>query len=138
MRATCHCEGIELEVPAVGPVGYACYCDICRKIAGSAFSAVVCAPPGTLRVVRGGELLAKYNASEPFDRYHCARCHAPVYAEGPTLPDVPVFIPATAFAASDVAHVAFDHMFVRSLVPWHRIADDGRPRHETFPPSFEV
>jgi hypothetical protein len=132
LRGTCQCEGVEVAVDAVDPVGICCYCSICRKIAGAPFAAVVTTTREAFRVVRGSELLVKYNATPSYDRWHCSRCHASIFGEVTDKTTFPLFVSAAILEPGDIAHVKFDHMFVRSLVPWFHIADD-RPRHDTYP-----
>jgi hypothetical protein len=132
IRGACQCGGVQIAVAAVDPVGFNCYCEICQKIAGAPFAAGVTAKPGALDIEQGRELLAKYNATPNYDRWHCGRCHSPVYGEVTNKPEFPLFISATVLDADAISHVVFDHIFVRSLVPWHQIGDD-RPRHETYP-----
>jgi hypothetical protein len=88
--------------------------------------------PGAFRIERGHEQLAKFNASPTFNRWHCNRCHSPIYGEAPDNAEMPIFVPAGLFEGTALAHVKFNHMFVRSLVPWHRIEDSGE-RYETYP-----
>jgi hypothetical protein len=134
ITGSCACGAVEIEVTAVRPVGLNCYCTICRKVSGAPFTSTVLTAPSQLTVCRGRELLARYNATPEFDRFHCGRCHAPIYGEGPTQPTMAVFVAATLFAPEDLAGVTFDHMFVTRLVPWHQIPDD-RPQHPEFPPD---
>lgn len=132
LRGTCQCEGVEVVVDAVDPVGVRCYCSICRKIAGAPFAAVVTTRREAFRIERGADLLVKYNATPNYDRWHCSRCHAPIFGEVTDKPEIPLFISATLLPPETIEHVVFDHMFVRSLVLWYRIQDD-RPKHETYP-----
>lgn len=132
IRGTCQCEGVAVSVDTIAPVGVQCYCSICRKIAGAPFAAVVMAKRSDFRVERGADLLVKYNATPNYDQWHCSHCHAPIYGEVTDKPQIPLFISAALLDVEALADVKFDHMFVRSLVPWHRILDD-RPRHDTYP-----
>jgi hypothetical protein len=132
LRATCQCGAVELSAESVQPEGVNCYCTICRKISGGAYAPVVCVEPAGFRIVRGTELLSKHNATPEFNRWHCSRCHAPIYGEAPGSKDMPIFVPAGLFEGADIAHVKFNHMFVRSLVPWHRIDGEGL-KFETYP-----
>jgi len=132
IRGTCQCEHVQIAVDAVEPVGFNCYCSICRKVAGAPFAAAVAVKPKALRVERGRELLVKYNATPNYDRWHCSRCHAAIYGEVTDQPETPLYVSAAILDPDGIKDVVFDHIFVRSLVPWHRIADD-RPRHATYP-----
>jgi hypothetical protein len=126
----CACKGVAFEVRAVEPVGLDCYCEICRTIAGAPYSAVVLCERADLTLLRGAELLSRYTSSPDFVRIHCGTCHAPLWGEVTHRP-APLFVSAGALDPASIAHVVFDHIFVRSLVPWHRITDD-RPRFDTF------
>ncbi len=132
LRGSCQCEAVVFAVDAVSPVGVNCYCTICRKISGGAYAPVLMVKPFEFRVEKGRELLAKYNATPSFDRWHCSRCHSPVYGEAPTQKDLPIFVPAGLFDGEEIKHVKFNHMFVRSLAPWHHIPEGGE-RSDTFP-----
>lgn len=116
----------------VEPVGVFCYCAICRKIAGAPFAAAVMTKREGFRVERGADKMVKYNATPNYDRWHCSRCHAPIYGEVTDKPAMSIFVSAAVLEPSAIVHVKFDHIFVRSLVPWYRIEDD-RPRHDTYP-----
>jgi hypothetical protein len=121
---------VTFEVRAVEPVGLNCYCAICRTIAGAPFSSVVLAERADLEVLTGLELLSRYASSPDFARVHCGTCHAPVWGEV-TNRSAPLYVSAAALDPNAIAHVVFDHIFVRSLVPWHRIGDE-RPQFDTF------
>ena len=132
LRGTCQCEGVEFSVEDVEPIGINCYCTICRKISGGAYAPTLSVDPAGFKIVRGQELLVKYNATPGFNRWHCSRCHSPIYGEAPGNKQLPIFVPAGLFDGADIAHVKFNHMFVRSLVPWHKIEGDGA-RFDTYP-----
>ena len=126
----CACGGVTIEVRAVEPVGLNCYCAICRTIAGAACSSVVLAERADLKVLTGFDLLSRYASSPDFARVHCGTCHAPIWGEV-TNRAAPLYVSAGALDPNAIAHVVFDHIFVRSLVPWHRIGDE-RPQFDTF------
>jgi hypothetical protein len=130
LRGACACGAIEFTVREIDPVGLSCYCSICRAVAGAPFASVVLAPEGALTVERGESDLARWQSSPGFSRAHCRLCHAPIVAMFDSGTG-PLFVSAGALEPAALAAVVFDHIFVRSLVPWHRIAD-GRPRFETF------
>ena len=132
IQGTCQCEGVHVEVDEVHPLGVNCYCSICRKISGAPFAAALTAARNAFRITKGWELLSKYNATPNYDRWHCSRCHAPIYGEITDQPSHPLYVSAAILEPEAIAHVRFDHIFVRSLVPWHRILD-ARKQHETFP-----
>jgi hypothetical protein len=80
-KGSCQCEGVQFVVDAVEPLGVNCYCTICRKISGSPFASVVSVKREAFRIEKGRELLAKYNATPGFDRWHCSKCFSPVYGD---------------------------------------------------------
>src|SRR5262245_30247398 len=132
MKGICHCGRIEIEARAVRPVGIHCYCSICRRISGGAGSTTVLVERADFRIVRGAELLARYQATPTANRFHCPVCHAPIYSEEPERPAWGVFVPAGLLDGNDIAHVVFDHIFVANLPSWHKIRDD-RPQHPGLP-----
>ena len=56
-----------------------------------------------------------------------------VYTEVRDRPDVPLFVSATLFEPATIASVPFDHIFVKSLAPWHRLSEDGAARFFEYP-----
>lgn len=130
IRGACACGAIGFTVSSIEPVGLSCYCSICRAVAGAPFSSVVLAPAGAVSIEEGQRELAAWGSSPGFSRKHCRTCHAPILAsfDGGAGP---IFVSAGALEPGSIAGVVFDHIFVRSLAPWHRIRD-GRPRFETF------
>ncbi|MBT3219927.1 MAG: GFA family protein [Proteobacteria bacterium] len=132
LRGICQCGGVQITLDAVDPIGFNCYCSICRKVAGAPFSSAVVVRPGALRVDQGSELLAKYNATANYDRWHCSCCHTAIYGEVTDQGETPLYVSAAILDPDEIKYVVFDHIFVRSLVPWYQITDD-RPRHEAYP-----
>ena len=130
LHGTCECKGVIFEVERVEPVGLHCYCTTCRTIAGAPFSSVVMCKREDFTLSAGQELLTGYRSSPDFNRMHCGRCHAPIWGEV-TNRTAPLFVSAGALDPATIAHVVFDHIFTRSLVPWHHILDN-RPRFATF------
>lgn len=130
IRGACACGAIGFTVSSIEPVGLSCYCSIRRAVAGAPFSSVVLAPAGAVSIEEGERELAAWGSSPGFSRKHCRTCHAPILASFDSGAG-PIFVSAGALEPGSIAGVVFDHIFVRSLAPWHRIRD-GRPRFETF------
>ena len=124
VRGSCLCGGVHFEVERVREFEL-CHCSRCRKASGSAFIAWMVADVPDLRVVRGEELIRKYEApilEEPpaYAVWFCSRCGSPVpnrMGEGVwnipagTLDDDPVVRPES-------------HTYVEFKAPWDDIAGD--------------
>jgi len=132
MKGECECGQVHVEAARVEARGLNCYCTICRKISGAPFTSVVIVPASAYRVVRGADVLATYRSSPGFTRAHCGRCHAPIHGVITDRDAGVVFANALLFDPAALAGVTFEHMFVRSAVPWVSITDSA-PRHATFP-----
>lgn len=115
---------------AIEPRGVICHCSMCRTISGSGASPVVLVKRNAFEIVRG-DALSAYRSSSNTDRWHCAHCHSPIYADVFDRPDLPLFVPAGLFETLDVA---FEHIFTASAASWDAICDD-RPRHADAPPK---
>jgi hypothetical protein len=123
---------VEIAVQSFEKNGVHCHCTVCRKISGAAFSSVLLVRRGALEIVRGREVLAAYRSSHNTDRWHCSRCHAPIYADVFDNDSLPLFVPAGLFDRGAL-DVCFEHMFVESRAPWHTIVD-AAPQHAGDPP----
>jgi hypothetical protein len=132
IRGSCQCEGVQIRLDGVEPRGIKCYCTICRKISGGPYSSSIAVKKGGFHIDQGRDLLVKYNATPTVDRWHCSRCHAPVYLQAPTAEHVPIFVPTGILDPQSLGPMEFDHMFVRSLVPWHQVEGTGA-QFDTYP-----
>lgn len=119
---SCHCGAIEYEVPAsLGDVKY-CYCQTCRKINGSAFSAVALVSADDFRLNRGQSSLVHYESSGGKFRYHCGTCYAPIYVQLQSSPEQ-VRIRLGSLDFSPQVNLT-GHIWVSQKPDWYTILDD--------------
>jgi hypothetical protein len=79
-KGECLCGGVKFEVDGhLGDVRL-CYCHLCRRANGTAFSANARIAKDRYRLVEGGELLREFEASPGAFRNFCSRCGSPTHA----------------------------------------------------------
>jgi hypothetical protein len=79
-KGQCLCGGVQFEVDGhMGDVRL-CYCSLCRRANGTAFSANARVPKARYRIIAGEELLSEYEASPGAFRNFCRRCGSPTHA----------------------------------------------------------
>ncbi|MBV1883356.1 MAG: GFA family protein [Pseudomonadales bacterium] len=119
---SCLCGKIKYRVRgALGDVRY-CYCEACRKVTGSAFTANAKIPFEKFEFIEGKNFISVYESSPNKFRYFCSQCASPIYAsvgEEPAFVRVRLgglnFNPETQITA---------HMWVSEKPEWFVIADD--------------
>ncbi len=127
LRGGCLCGGVRFEVErAVGPFEL-CHCPRCRKVSVSAYLTWLGVRREDFRFLQGVELIRTYECpvreSPPaYDTSFCTRCGSQV--PNPSKAQEPTFeIPAGAL--DDDPGIRPDkHIYVDSMAPWDRIADD--------------
>jgi hypothetical protein len=134
MRGVCACGAVVVAAAELGRGGVHCHCTTCTRIAGGGAASSVLVPREALTITCREDALSGYRSSPNTVRWHCATCHAPIYAEVTDLPELGFFVSAALFEAGALAEVRFEHMFVRSTPSWHRIADDA-PKHDAEAPA---
>lgn len=128
LTGSCHCGTVQFSVDRkLGDVRY-CYCTTCRKLSGSAFSAVAFIPTSLFSLNQGSDQLAVYESSPGKHRHYCATCHAPIYVAVSASPDQVRIRLEVLDTETDVNISA--HMWVSEKPRWHKITDN-LPQYET-------
>lgn len=109
-----------------------CYCDMCRKAHGTAFSTHLILKPEQLRWL-GSPGLGVYESSPGSFREFCQNCGTHLLVHGQSG-DGTVSIPAGTLDG-DPPLTILGHMYTEELVSWHCINDD-LPRYERWPPGY--
>jgi hypothetical protein len=129
IRGGCLCGGVQFEIArTVGPFEL-CHCSRCRKASGSAFVAGLGVRVDDFRVLRGAELVRRYEAPirERPPAYRvafCSRCGSPV----PDPPAGATWFEVPAGLLDDDPDARPDkHIFVECKSPWFEIRD-GLPQ----------
>jgi len=123
---TCFCGSVRLEVSGE-PVamGY-CHCASCRLWSASPVNAFTLWKPEAVRITRGAEHLATYNATARSSRRWCTRCGGHLLTEHPVFGLIDVYaavIPDLPFAAA--LHVNYQESVLR--------VHDGLPKLRDYP-----
>ena len=118
----CLCGKVRFEVD--GDLGETrlCYCGLCRRANGSAFSANVRVPIVRHRLLTGREYIREYESSPGAFRAFCSQCGSPVYARVLSDP-ANIRIRLGTLAQKAQAKVAA-HVWVSSKPDWYSIDDD--------------
>ncbi len=111
-----------------------CHCSRCRKTHGTGFATFVMAQADAFHLVRGRELIVRYESSPGFFRPFCGRC-------GSAVPDGEpwqglVAIPAGLFD-DDPGARPLAHIFVESKAPWVEI-QGPLPAFDRYPSGVDT
>jgi len=128
LRGGCFCGAIRFELSAVYDAGY-CHCSICRRMSGAPAVAWANVLGRDFRLTQGSP--RGFASTEPWRRYFCPDCGAPVYQRMSAPPDdgsdqVSILIPSLddPTAVRPTAHI-----WCASRLPFFQIRDD-LPRFE--------
>jgi hypothetical protein len=80
VQGHCLCGKVRFEVSGHLGSTRLCYCELCRRANGSAFSANVRVPASSYKLLSGAELIREYESSPGAFRAFCSSCGSPVYA----------------------------------------------------------
>jgi hypothetical protein len=131
VRGSCLCGGIAYEADEV-PLIVLCHCSQCRKATGSAFEAGAPVPAGSFRLLKGADLIQRYESSPGNYRAFCRVCGS--RAPGPSKDGRLYYVHAGTFDDDPGTRPAL-HMMVGSKAPWWEIGD-ALPRFEEFVPGY--
>ena len=126
----CLCGAARFEVSRSHLGAVNCYCAMCRKAHGGAFSTHVPMRREQFRLLRG--TLEAYESSAFGRREFCSHCGTHVLVHGQTA-DGSVAVPAGTLDGDPPIQVT-SHIFVKDKVTWYSIADD-LPRFDGWPPG---
>ncbi len=124
------CGKVQFEVNGNLGETRLCYCELCRRANGSAFSANIRVPLENYSLLSGRALIREYESSLGAFRAFCSNCGSPVYARV-THDPTHIRIRLGTLAKEVDAKVAA-HVWVRSKPGWYMIAGD-LPQYEAGP-----
>lgn len=124
----CLCGSIRFKVSRSHLAGFNCYCGMCRRAHGGAFSTHVPMRPDQFALEQGQ--LEEFASSADGVRAFCPTCGAHVKVHGQTA-DGSIAIPAGLFDPGTPIEIA-GHIFVKDKVSWHSIVDD-LPQYAAWP-----
>ncbi len=109
-----------------------CYCDMCRKAHGTAFSTHAIVRPHQL-VWQTMDELVPYESSPGAFRQFCPSCGAHLVVHGQSG-DGTYAVPAGTLDGDPTLEI-LGHMYVEERVSWFEILDD-LPQHARWPAGF--
>ena len=129
-KGSCLCGAVEYQIDGeLGPIVY-CHCSRCRKVTGSAFTAVSPVASSDFHIVKGGKHLRSYSNESGFHRVFCGTCGSPIIGKRENLPET-VRVRIGTLDTPSYAKVSA-HIFVNSKAEWESIPDDA-PQYEEPP-----
>lgn len=126
LEGGCLCGGVRFAVDA--PLLHAgwCHCSRCRRRTGGPASAQARTAPGSLRIVRGAELVGSYRPADGFVKEFCSVCGSQLWSRDPDHPEV-VSVRLGAFDDDPGIRPSY-RQFVADAAAWFPVPDDGLPR----------
>ena len=133
-RGGCLCGKLRYEINRKHLNAMHCYCGMCRKAHGGAFSTHVVLRPDQLRWLSDTSELQTYESSPQAYRKFCTNCGTHLLVHGQSG-DGSYAIPAGTLDGDPTLNI-IGHMYTSELVSWYQI-DDDLPQYECWPPGFE-
>jgi hypothetical protein len=141
IAGSCLCDEVAYGVSAIRRRLVHCYCSLCRRKSGGAFTSTVLAGADQFRWLRGEARVRHYALPAPVGsplrgaprRYSsdfCGDCGSPVPAVTEGQPTVA--LPAGAID-TELEPLPAVHVYVGSKAPWVSITDTG-PQYDELPP----
>jgi hypothetical protein len=130
LTGSCLCAGVKYEAEGPLSVVARCHCVQCRKASGAEFATNGSVSRDGFRIVKGEELLARWESSPGNFRVFCGRCGSPLFKEDKSRPfQVRLRL---GCLDSDQPQAPILHVFVGEKPSWSTISDDlpqypGRP-----------
>lgn len=129
----CLCGAIRYRIDRRHLNAVHCYCGMCRKAHGTAFSTHAVARPDQIQWLSGAGSLKVYESSPGAVRAFCPLCGTHLLVHGQTG-DGSHAVPAGTLDG-DPPLTLIGHIFTADRVNWYQIADD-LPQHAGWPPEF--
>jgi hypothetical protein len=125
-KGACFCGAVQIEVTGEpAGMGY-CHCQSCRSWSAGPVNAFSLWKPDSVRVVSGGEHVAKFQKTAMSERQYCAKCGGHLMTNHPPLGLVDVYaatLPTLQFKPG--VHVNYAETVLRMR--------DGLPKLKDFP-----
>lgn len=80
IEGQCHCGAVQWQAQLPTTIVLNCHCNMCRQLSGADYSSWVVVKDEQFSLLKGGGLLASYQASEQFSKTFCRQCGTTVSA----------------------------------------------------------
>jgi hypothetical protein len=129
LTGSCLCRSVRYVV--AGEVAHAenCYCSMCRKAHGAAFSTNALVPTAALSI-EGSEHLSTYRSSPNREKLFCSKCGSQLFIKRLNAQEGTVITLGTL--DDDPEIVPTRNVFVGSKAPWHQV-DPALPSYKVYP-----
>jgi hypothetical protein len=123
----CLCGGVRFEVGEPLIEAEYCHCTRCQRRTGTAASATALAVSGSVRVVRGDDLLRSWEPDDGWAKLFCSTCGSGLFCRNPADPEQ-YGVRLGSLDADPGVRPGF-HQFVAYAASWEPIPDDELPRY---------
>ena len=130
------CGGVRFEISEPPISASYCHCKHCQRRTGSAASAQARIDPGSLRILKGGELLRSYIPPGGWAKVFCSVCGSSLFSHPPNQSEISS-VRLGSFDGDPGVRPAYRQR-VGSAAAWEPIPDDGLPRDEGPHPEHEA
>lgn len=113
---SCKCGLVQYEIKAEKINATNCHCKKCKKLSGSAFSALAVVGRDDFTFVKGEELLTVYQVSEQMKKHFCSTCGTPMLHQH-ELYNTRALIPLGTLDDPSIVTPSFN-IFCESKLPW--------------------
>jgi hypothetical protein len=130
VSGSCVCGTVAFAAAASPRCVVNCYCSLCRRSRGAAFSSTLLVPSDTFRWVRGKDRVRRYALPAPrqYTTDFCAECGSLV----PSVAAGSAMLPAGAID-TQLEPLPAVHLYVGSKAAWYEITGNG-PQFAELPP----
>ena len=132
LTGACLCGGVRFELTEPPESASYCHCTRCQRRSGTAASAQVRVPPGSVRLVSGEELVTWYVPDDGFEKAFCSTCGSALFSRPPGGETTGVRLGAFD---GDPGIRPQHRQFVAYAASWEPIPDDGLPRYPERKPA---
>jgi len=122
----CNCGGVRFELTEPPVSASWCHCTRCQRRTGSSASPQAVEAPGSLRILKGEELLRAWEPPDGAAKVFCSACGSSMWSRRPEG----TFAIRFGVFDSDPGIRPSCRQFVAYAVPWEEIPDDGLPRYD--------
>ena len=129
----CMCGGVRFEVTEPPVTAGWCHCTRCQRRTGTAGSVQARLAPGSLKILKGEELIRAWTPPDGFAKVFCSECGSGLWSQSVTDPDV-ISVRFGVFD-SDPGVRPTAHQFVAYVAEWQSLPDDDLPRFDERRPA---
>ena len=124
----CLCGAVRFEVDRPPVSANYCHCTRCQRRTGTAASAQAVIEPGSLRIVKGEDVVRAFRPPDGWAKLFCSECGSALFSRHQADP-AKMTTRMSAFD-SDPGIRPQARYHVATAAVWEPIPDDGLPRHD--------